>query len=123
MSKKLIDDANPTQVEAGIEFLRRCQPGPSCKFVNSMHLAILAKVSNDAVIAAAEAIRLPIRHRRVDLAEYLGVSIMCVWRWQHDPELGFPQPTRINNISYTDKQAIDRWMRDRVVAKMQRKAS
>ena len=49
------------QIEAAIEFLWRCQPGPSCKFVNSMHLAILAKVSNNAVIAAAEAIGLPIR--------------------------------------------------------------
>jgi len=61
MSKKLIDDANPTQVEAGIEFLRRCLPGPSCKFVNSMYLAILANVSHDAIMAAAETIGLPIR--------------------------------------------------------------
>jgi hypothetical protein len=101
MSKKLIDDANPTQVEAGIEFLRRCLPGPSCKFVNSMYLAILANVSHDAIIAAADAIGLPIRRGRVDLAEYLNVTVMCIWRWQHDPELGFPQPTRINDISYT----------------------
>jgi hypothetical protein len=39
---------------------------------------------------------------------------MGLWRWQHDAELGFPQPARINNISYTDKQAVDRWMRARV---------
>src|SRR5258708_4032323 len=52
--------------------------------------------------------------RNVDLAEYLNVSDMCIWRWQRDPALRFPQPTRINNISYTDKQEIDSWMRGRV---------
>ena len=102
------------QIEAAIEFLWRCLPGPSCKFVNSMHLAILANVSHDAIMAAAEAIGLPIRHRRVDLAEYLGVSIMCIWRWQHDPELGFPRPARVNGISYTDRNGVDAWMRGRV---------
>jgi len=54
--------------------------------------------------------------RNVDLAEYLGVSIMCIWRWQRDPALGFPKPTRINNISYTDREAVDAWMRSRVIS-------
>lgn len=52
--------------------------------------------------------------RNFELAEYLGITTMCLWRWQHDAVLGFPQPTRINNISYTDKQAVDGWMRGRV---------
>jgi predicted DNA-binding transcriptional regulator AlpA len=52
--------------------------------------------------------------RNVDLAEYLGVSIMCIWRWQHDPELGFPRPARVNGISYTDRNGVDAWMRGRV---------
>jgi len=49
------------QIITAIDFLWRCQPGPSCKFVNSMHLAILANVSHDAIMAAAETIGLPIR--------------------------------------------------------------
>lgn len=40
---------------------------------------------------------------------------MCLWRWRRDPKLGFPQPTRINGISYTDRNAVDEWMRTRIV--------
>jgi predicted DNA-binding transcriptional regulator AlpA len=53
--------------------------------------------------------------RNVDLADYLGVSQICVYRWQRDPDVGFPQPTRINNLPYTNIDAIDSWMRSRVV--------
>jgi predicted DNA-binding transcriptional regulator AlpA len=52
--------------------------------------------------------------RNVYLADYLGVSAMCLWRWQRDANLGFPQPTRINGISYTDREAVDTWMRSRI---------
>jgi predicted DNA-binding transcriptional regulator AlpA len=61
--------------------------------------------------------------RNAALARYLNVSAMCLWRWQRDPSLCFPQPSKIGATSYTDLNEIDRWMRDRVVAKMQRKAS
>jgi predicted DNA-binding transcriptional regulator AlpA len=52
--------------------------------------------------------------RNAALARYLNVSAMCIWRWQRDPKLGFPQPTRINGISYTDREAVDAWMRSRI---------
>jgi hypothetical protein len=48
----------------------------------------------------------------------LNVSAMCIWRWQRDPSLNFPQPTRINNIDYTDMNEIDAWMRARVVSRI-----
>jgi len=54
--------------------------------------------------------------RNAELARYLGISEMSLWRWQRDPKLGFPQPTRINGISYTDREAIDEWMRCRVTS-------
>jgi len=40
---------------------------------------------------------------------------MCIWRWQRNPELGFPQPSRINSIDYTDLNLVDAWMKERVV--------
>lgn len=40
---------------------------------------------------------------------------MCLWRWQRDPAKGFPQPSRINGLDYTDLNKVDEWMRARVV--------
>lgn len=53
--------------------------------------------------------------RNTALARYLNVSAMCIWRWQRDPSLGFPQASRINNIDYTDLNEVDGWMRSRIV--------
>lgn len=53
--------------------------------------------------------------RNAALARYLDVSAMCIWRWQRDASLNFPQPTRINNIDYTNLNEVDDWMRSRVV--------
>jgi hypothetical protein len=53
--------------------------------------------------------------RNAALARYLNVSAMCLWRWQRDPRLSFPQPTVINKYSYTDLNQVDQWMRERVV--------
>jgi predicted DNA-binding transcriptional regulator AlpA len=53
--------------------------------------------------------------RNSQLAEYLNVSAMCIWRWQRDPEMDFPKPSVINGLPYTDVSAIDAWMRNRVV--------
>jgi predicted DNA-binding transcriptional regulator AlpA len=53
--------------------------------------------------------------RNAALARYLGISDMALWKWQRNPDLGFPQPTRINSISYTDMDEVDAWMKSRVV--------
>jgi predicted DNA-binding transcriptional regulator AlpA len=54
-----------------------------------------------------------IRNRQ--LAKYLNVSEMCVWRWKRDANLNFPAASDINGIEYNDLDAIDAWMRSRVV--------
>ena len=53
--------------------------------------------------------------RNAALARYLGISKMALWKWQRNPDLGFPQPTVINDISYTDVDQIHAWMKARVV--------
>jgi hypothetical protein len=46
-----------------------------------------------------------------------------LWRWQRDPKLNFPQPTVVNKYAYTDLNAVDAWMRARVVDRTVVKAS
>jgi hypothetical protein len=58
---------------------------------------------------------LPRWSRNSALARYLNISGMCLWRSQRDPEIGFPQPSTIKGVRYTDLNRIDEWMRSRVV--------
>ncbi|SFP35395.1 helix-turn-helix transcriptional regulator [Tranquillimonas alkanivorans] len=39
-----------------------------------------------------------------------GVSDMTIWRWQHDPELEFPKPTRISRRRYWRLSEIEAWL-------------
>jgi hypothetical protein len=55
--------------------------------------------------------------RNGQLARYLGVSNMTLWRWKRDPDLDFPDATEINGIEFNDVDVIDEWMRTRLVAK------
>ena len=61
--------------------------------------------------------------RTAALARYLNTTTMTIWRWQRDPALSFPQPTRINRGQYYDLDAIDAWMRSRVVGRSLEAAS
>jgi hypothetical protein len=36
-----------------------------------------------------------------------GVSAMTMWRWDHQPDLGFPPAIRINKRKYRDEAALD----------------
>jgi predicted DNA-binding transcriptional regulator AlpA len=49
-----------------------------------------------------------------EAAALLGITKMCLWRWERDKKLGFPQPSRVKSRPYYDRQAIDRWMLARV---------
>ena len=60
--------------------------------------------------------------RNGQLAEYLNVTKMTIWRWQRDPDLAFPQPAVINAINYTDLDQVDEWMKARVVNRIERAA-
>jgi hypothetical protein len=61
--------------------------------------------------------------RNTALARYLGVSTMCLWRWQRQDDLNFPKATRINGIDYTDLNLIDSWMRARAVDRTTKRGS
>jgi predicted DNA-binding transcriptional regulator AlpA len=39
-----------------------------------------------------------------------GVSDMTLWRWENDPELGFPKPIRINRRRYWRAAEISAFM-------------
>ena len=41
------------------------------------------------------------------------VTGMTLWRWDHDPELGFPKPIRINRRKYRDHAELEAWERER----------
>jgi hypothetical protein len=44
---------------------------------------------------------------------------MTIWRWQRDEKLGFPLPSRINGICYTDLNEVDAWWKSRAVTAKQ----
>jgi predicted DNA-binding transcriptional regulator AlpA len=43
------------------------------------------------------------------LAGEFGITRRTLTRWQADPALGFPQPTRINNRLYFPRSAVEEW--------------
>ncbi|MEY9136337.1 excisionase family DNA binding protein [Bradyrhizobium diazoefficiens] len=61
--------------------------------------------------------------RNAELAKYLNVTKMTLWRWQRDRALRFPQPSVIHGISYTDVEQIDQWMKARVVDRARSKVA
>jgi hypothetical protein len=50
-----------------------------------------------------------------DVADRYGVTDRTLVRWAHDPELGFPQPSRINSRKYYDEDALIAWDRKRTM--------
>ncbi len=45
------------------------------------------------------------------VARRFGISSMSLWRWMHDPKLGFPIPTRIRERNYWRLSEIIEWER------------
>jgi predicted DNA-binding transcriptional regulator AlpA len=52
--------------------------------------------------------------RNGELAKYLGVSKMTIWRYKHEPSYDFPPAAKINNIEFNDLDKVDLWMEARV---------
>ena len=48
------------------------------------------------------------------LSTYLDITVMTVWRWEHDAKLNFPQASYINNRKRRDLNLVDDWVRARV---------
>jgi predicted DNA-binding transcriptional regulator AlpA len=42
-----------------------------------------------------------------------GVSHMCIWRWQRDDRVKFPQPIQINRRNYWRLGDLRRWQAER----------
>jgi predicted DNA-binding transcriptional regulator AlpA len=52
--------------------------------------------------------------RNFELARYLGVSKMTVWRLKHDKKYNFPAASEINDLEFNDLDKVDKWMEARV---------
>jgi predicted DNA-binding transcriptional regulator AlpA len=61
--------------------------------------------------------------RNGQVARYLGVTKMTLWRWQQNPQLEFPQPSMINGIAYTRIDEVETWMKARVARRIEHRAS
>lgn len=46
-----------------------------------------------------------------DLKQRYNRSSQTFWRWDNDPELGFPRPMRIKNRLFYRKSEIENWER------------
>jgi predicted DNA-binding transcriptional regulator AlpA len=53
--------------------------------------------------------------RNRELADFLGISTMTLWRWQKDEALNFPQPSAVHGARYTSVEAVEAWLKSRVV--------
>ena len=51
--------------------------------------------------------------RKKILDRFGGISVMTLWRWEHDKQLRFPRPTSINGRKYYDLAEIEAWERGR----------
>ena len=58
--------------------------------------------------------------RNAELARYIGVSAMTIYRWKRDPGLETPPAAKINGIEHNDVDAWDAWFRARAVSHVQR---
>jgi predicted DNA-binding transcriptional regulator AlpA len=57
-----------------------------------------------------------------NLAATLGVTPMTLLRWGQNEKLAFPRPTMINGRKYWHRDAINAWMRARVVNRAEKVA-
>jgi predicted DNA-binding transcriptional regulator AlpA len=51
--------------------------------------------------------------RKKILERFGGISVMTLWRWEHNEKLRFPKPTEINGRKYYDLAEIEAWERRR----------
>jgi predicted DNA-binding transcriptional regulator AlpA len=45
-----------------------------------------------------------------------GVSKVCLWRWEQDPDLGFPKKIKINNRNYRRRSELEAFKQRRAEA-------
>jgi predicted DNA-binding transcriptional regulator AlpA len=66
-----------------------------------------ARHDGDPAADAAAAPELVIAAR---LSKRLGISTVTLWRWRHDPQLGFPTGIRINDRVYFPWREVTAWL-------------
>jgi hypothetical protein len=49
--------------------------------------------------------------RNGELARYLNVSKMTIWRWKHQPHYNFPVAAKIDSMEFNDLDKVDAWSR------------
>jgi predicted DNA-binding transcriptional regulator AlpA len=54
------------------------------------------------------------------LVEYYGVTSMTIWRWWHDPELGFPRPLTVRRRNFWSVSDLRAWERRMALANADR---
>ena len=57
------------------------------------------------------------------LAELLGVSTMTIFRWELDPRLNFPPPSRVHGRKFWHRPVVVEWMKARAVQRTPRMRS
>jgi hypothetical protein len=48
--------------------------------------------------------------RNGQLARYLGISNMTLWRWKRDADLNFPDASVVNDVEFNNVDRVDEWM-------------
>ncbi|MEY9401741.1 hypothetical protein ABIF66_002946 [Bradyrhizobium japonicum] len=43
------------------------------------------------------------------IAKEFSVTLMTLWRWSHDPNLGFPQAIKIRGKNFRSRRAIEQF--------------
>ena len=43
------------------------------------------------------------------VARRFGVTLMTLWRWDHDPEVGFPKRIKIRTRNYRRESELNAW--------------
>jgi len=60
--------------------------------------------------------------RNAELARYLGISEMTLYRWKRDPALGVPPAFVVNGVERNDLSEWDCWLRARAISHIKERA-
>lgn len=61
--------------------------------------------------------------RKAVRARFGDCSTMTIWRWEHDEDLGFPQPIMINGRAYYDLDEIEAFERRQIAKSLEGRRS
>ena len=61
--------------------------------------------------------------RNAQLAKYIGVTPMTIWRWKRNAKLKTPKSLMVGAIEFNDLQEWDDWLRRHAVSRVEKIAS